>query len=183
MTTDGAGPTATDVASGNAIASALLRIEWCLPRSTQTVPLARSLLDTTLAIIGVTDDCRAHIALAMTEACANAVRHAHGPHEYRITITIDRRECTIDVDDQGIGLHPPHADNTDAELPHLAGHAPEQPNGRHPYRHGHGLRIIRAFTDTLELRPVRPHGLSVRMRKTLTWKPDHAVAPTTSDGP
>jgi serine/threonine-protein kinase RsbW len=181
MTTDSADPAATGVASANATAFTLLRIEWCLPRSVQSVALARSLLDTTLALIGVTEDCRAHLALAMTEACANVVRHAHGLHEYRITITIDRHECTIDVDDQGIGLHP-YAENTDADLPHSAGHAPEQPN-TDPNGHGHGLRIIRAFTDTLELRPVQPHGLSVRMRKILTWKPDLTATPTTSDAP
>jgi serine/threonine-protein kinase RsbW len=181
MTTDRAGPTGTDVASGNAAVLTLLRIEWCLPRSVSTVPLARSLLDTTPAVIGVTDGCRAHLALAMTEACANAVRHAHGSDEYRIAIAIDQHECTIQVDDQGIGLHPPQAENTDADRPHPAGYAPEQPD-RHPNGHGHGLGIIRVFTDALELRSVRPHGLSVRMRKTLTWKPGQAAAPTTSDG-
>lgn len=173
MTTDSTRPTSTDTPT-----APLLRIEWCLPRRTETVPLARSLLDTTLALIGVSDDCRAHLALAMTEACANAVRHAHGPQQYRITIAIDRHECTIDVDDQGIGLDPEHAENTDADLPDPAEAAPAHPNG-----HGHGLQLIRAFTDKLELRPVQPHGLSVRMRKTLTWKPDQPAAPTASDGP
>jgi len=105
-------------------------------------------------------------------------RYRSSTPEYRITIAIDRHECDVDVDvdDHGIGLHSPQAENADADLPHPAGHAPEQPNG-----HGHGLRLIRAFTDTLELRPVQPHGLSVRMRKTLTWKRDQAAAPTTSD--
>jgi serine/threonine-protein kinase RsbW len=162
MTTESNAPDGAELAVGIAAAPTLLRIEWCLPRSNHTVSQARSLLDATLALLGVADTCRDHLALVITEACANAVRHAHGPHDYRIVITIDRHECVIDVDDQGVGLQPQHVKITDGDRPRPA----RRNNGN-----GYGLQIIHALTDRLELRPVQPHGLVVHMRKTLTWKP------------
>ena len=46
------------------------------PRDATSVPLTRRVLDAALASLGVTEDCRADVRLALSEACTNVVRHA-----------------------------------------------------------------------------------------------------------
>ena len=51
-----------------------LRLALRLPRDdTGAVTVTRQVLDAALAAMGVTNECRGDIALALTEACANAV--------------------------------------------------------------------------------------------------------------
>src|SRR5690242_3646600 len=139
----------------NAAALPLLRFSWHLPRRAETVPLARHLLETMPTHLGVADECRRDLALAMTEACTNAVRHAHQTNDYQVTITIDGDDCVVAVVDRGIGLDHHRTDGADP---------PDRV--RESVR---GLEIIRACTEVLELCPGLPRGLSVRMRKALTW--------------
>ena len=109
--------------------------------------------------MGVAQACRFDIALALTEACTNAIDHAHGVNEYQVMVTANDDQCVIDVVDSGVGLDQQHigAASANSDLQQL------------PPDRGRGLRLIRACTDTLELRPVQPHGLAIRMVKRLTW--------------
>src|ERR1700723_3347170 len=51
-----------------------------LPRDAASVPVSRQVLDGCLETLGVTEDTRIDIALALSEACANVVQHARsGP--------------------------------------------------------------------------------------------------------
>jgi serine/threonine-protein kinase RsbW len=138
-----------------------LELAWRLPRQATTVSMARRLLNTALTLMGVSDDCRADLAQALTEACANAVRHAHGASEYQVMVTTGPDRCVVEVIDSGIGLDHQRLDGTglDGPVPALTGG-------------GRGLWLIRACTDTVETRPVHPRGLAIRMSKTLTWKSD-----------
>jgi serine/threonine-protein kinase RsbW len=135
------------------------QLAWRLPRRAATVPMARQLLDRALALMGVAQDCRFDIALALTEACTNAIRHAHGANEYQVTVTTNDDQCVIEVVDSGVGLDRQRIveAGADSDLRHL------------PPDRGRGLRLIRACTDIVELRPVQPHGLAIRMVKRLTW--------------
>ena len=49
------------------------------------------------------------IALALTEACTNVIRHAYpdGDGEMTITCRIDDGDLALDISDQGTGIHPP----------------------------------------------------------------------------
>jgi len=144
------------VSSARAAMPMRFEVAWCLPRRATTVPMARRLLDTALTLMGVSDDCRADIALAITEACANAVRHAHGATEYHIRVIADGDRCVMEIVDSGVGLdHLPH----DGEAPDLS-------------ERGRGLRLMRACTDTVETGSAHPRGLTLRMSKTLTWSTD-----------
>jgi serine/threonine-protein kinase RsbW len=141
-----------------------LRLVLRVPRDFATVCTVRRMVDRALADIGVVDDCRADITLALSEACTNAVNHAVAGETYEVVVTVDRDRCVVEVIDDGIGFDLGSGDGEPCEV---------------TAEHGRGLHLIRAFTDGLELRRIDPYGLAVRMSKTLTWTPD---APATWAG-
>ena len=138
---------------------------WRLPRRPATVSMARRLLNTALTLMGVSEACRADIALAITEACSNAVCHARGASEYQVRVTTGHDRCVMEVIDCGVGLDHRHLDG--------AGPAGDLTDAM---EHGRGLRLIRACTDTVELRLGHPGGLTIRMSKKLTWTADATIA-------
>jgi serine/threonine-protein kinase RsbW len=128
-----------------------IRLSLSLPRDRSTVPMTRRVLDAALAVFSVTKDCRDDIGLAVGEACANAVQHAHTGADYEVTVTIQEDRCIIDVVDDGDGI-------IEDEVPDPA---PDAESGR-------GLKIIHAFADMVELRRRQPHGMTLRIVKLLT---------------
>src|SRR5687768_1386393 len=127
-----------------------VRLTLSLPRDRSTVPLIRRVLDSALAVLSVTKDCRADIGLAIGEACANAVQHAEVGADYQVTVTIQDERCVIDVVDEGFGVA--------AGDERVA--SPDEESGR-------GLRIIRALADVVEMRRAQPRGTMLRIIKTL----------------
>jgi serine/threonine-protein kinase RsbW len=128
-----------------------MRLALSLPRDRSTVPLTRRVLDSALAVLGITRECRDDIGLAIGEACANAVEHAQQGSEYEVTVTIHDDQCVIDVIDGGLGVDP-------NAVPDEVG----------PYEEtGRGLRIIRALADAVEIRRRQPRGASLRIVKSL----------------
>jgi serine/threonine-protein kinase RsbW len=73
--------------------------------------MVRRLLNTALTIMEASEDCRADIALAVSEACANAVRHAHEATEYQVIVTTSHDRCVVEVIDNGVGLDRRHVDS------------------------------------------------------------------------
>jgi len=134
-----------------------LRLSARLPCEATSVAVVRRLVDGALAAIGVEDECRADIVLALNEACSNAVEHARTATEYEVAVTVDRKRCVAEVIDHGVG---PASTPVDIGRSDPSAHR------------GRGLQLIHAVTDGLELRGVEPHGLAVRMTKLLTWSPD-----------
>jgi serine/threonine-protein kinase RsbW len=128
-----------------------MRIAFSLPRTAESVPVARHVLDRIFNLVGVRRDCRDEIAVAVSEACTNAVRHGGGKPVYELAAEAVADRCVITVD----------SDSSLPEAP-IAMPAPEAANGR-------GLALMRFMTDSLELRRRRGGGLSVRMSKTLSW--------------
>jgi serine/threonine-protein kinase RsbW len=129
-----------------------VRLSLFLPRDSASVPMARRVLSTTLAMAGVTDECRTDILLALAEACANAVAHATPADSYEVTVRIDDAECQIEVVDAGAGFD--HSARLPDEVPVLADS-------------GRGLHIIRSLADDFDLRPNTPTGTLVRFVKRL----------------
>jgi serine/threonine-protein kinase RsbW len=153
MTAADSDPDSRDGVVGAGAGPSRLQLQSCMPRRAPTVSTARHLVDTALALVGVAEDCRADIALALTEACANAVRHAQGD-EYQIIVRTDGDQCVVEVIDDGAGPDRHRIDRID---------------GQHPAEHGRGLALIRACTDAFEFRRLHPHGSTIRMSKELTW--------------
>jgi serine/threonine-protein kinase RsbW len=80
-----------------------------LPATPQAVPLARHDVLDTLAQVGLADPTlRTNIALAVSEATSNAVRHAYPPDridgQLDIAVTRAHDSVTVTVSDEGLGM-------------------------------------------------------------------------------
>jgi len=129
-----------------------MKIALSLPRTGESVAVARRSLDRILALFGVRPDCRGEIALAVSEACSNAVQHGDGPATYEVAAESENSQCVITIDDHGPGVAP-----TVDTMP-----GPTALTGR-------GMALMKAMTDELEFRPGNGGGLSVRLSKRLRW--------------
>jgi serine/threonine-protein kinase RsbW len=135
-----------------------VRLALYLPRDAVSVPLTRRILVAALASLGVTEDCRADIQLAVAEACGNVIRHAGPADEYEVTVSFDDEQCTIDVVDRGPGM-------PETAVP--VEPAPDEESGR-------GLHLIRMLADRFDLRS-DARGTALRFVKRLVWTPDAAA--------
>jgi len=133
----------------------VIRLVLYLPRDTETVPLARRVLDGALSTAGVESDCRADIGLALTEACANVVAHARDVDQYQVAITAEGQRCTIEVSDAGPQVVEP--EELSRPMP-----GPRTESGR-------GLHIIRAVMDAAEVVAGPAGGVVIRMVKRLVY--------------
>ena len=68
-----------------------LTMDLSLPRDRASVVRARHVLDTLLSLVDATDECRAQLALLITEACANAVLHSDRNIPIELAIALDDR--------------------------------------------------------------------------------------------
>jgi serine/threonine-protein kinase RsbW len=123
-----------------------------MPRTAGSVAMVRHMLNGAMSALGVTDACRAEVVLAASEACSNAVEHAHDSGDYRVAVAVKQGWCAVEVVDTGVGMN--------GRVP-AGGMPPAAVFG------GRGLPIMRAVTDTLDLRPNYPSGLTVRFTKRL----------------
>jgi serine/threonine-protein kinase RsbW len=139
-----------------------MKIALWLPRTADSVYLARHVLDRIFSAFGVRPDCRQEIALAVSEACTNVVRHADGPAEYRLAAESTDSECTIVVDDDGPGLTAPQP----TEMPAI-----DTTGGR-------GFPLMRTLSDRVEVQRRHGGGVSIRLRKNLRWHPGAPGAAT-----
>jgi serine/threonine-protein kinase RsbW len=121
-----------------------------LPRERHTVRAARLVLETSLHEAGVVDDDVADLAVALSEACSNVVRHAAGAPCYRVDISLDDDECTMVVADDGAGFR--------ARGPEMP--PPGSEGGR-------GLALIDALVDRCRIDAVPGAGSRITMQKSL----------------
>jgi serine/threonine-protein kinase RsbW len=132
-----------------------MNVAFWLPRTAASVAVARQTLEKIFTALGVRFDCRDEIALAVSEACSNAVRHGSGQPGYEIEAESEDSHCVITVNNDGSGL----GESTPYAMP-----AADAVTGR-------GLAIMRITTDSVAFRR-RSGGLSVRLSKRLRWKDD-----------
>jgi serine/threonine-protein kinase RsbW len=135
------------------------KVTLCLPREAASVPVSRKVLDGCLATLGVTADTRTDIALALSEACANAVVHAGSDAEYGVTASARDGRCVIEVVNAGSGP---------VALPAPGSPAPLSAE------HGRGLTIMDAVVDSLELTGNGRQGTTIHFEKDLDWVPGAA---------
>lgn len=128
-------------------------MEFCLslslPRDARYVGLLRKVTACIFDDLGAPPEAADDIELALTEACANAVRHAIGTAEYTVGVTIDADGCEIEVADVGPGFEPPVDDGGDPDV--------ETETGR-------GLLLMRALVDDLKFTR-HASAMSVMLRK------------------
>jgi serine/threonine-protein kinase RsbW len=138
-----------------------MNVALSLPRDVASVPVTRQVLDSCLERLGVMPETRADIALALSEACANVIRHAGPGAEYEVIASTTDGRCVIEVVDNG-------SRDGNKLPPVMSGQ--NVPEHGMP-EHGRGLRIIDAVTDELSLTGNGPAGTTVRFEKVLNWVP------------
>jgi anti-sigma regulatory factor (Ser/Thr protein kinase) len=129
-----------------------LEISLDLPRDAELVAQTRRTLDGALREAGVEEDCRHDIRLALTEACANVIKHAEHSTVYHVDVTVENSDCVIEVTDDGGGFNP------SAVRP-----------GEVLDEAGRGLQIVAAVTDGLDVVSIDGVGTVLRFTKHLTW--------------
>jgi serine/threonine-protein kinase RsbW len=133
-----------------------LTMTLSLPRQPSSVTRARQVLSTLLSLTDADDDVRGHLALLISEACANAVMHGRADSTVDIGIAIDDHDCVLEVGNRG---DDPDGAGLRAQLPE-----PLRVGGR-------GLPLIAALSDTAAFTAGRPGEVLLRMTKKLTPRP------------
>jgi serine/threonine-protein kinase RsbW len=124
-----------------------------LPRRPSSVTRARHVLTTLLSLTDASEDSRGHLAVLISEACANAVMHADPDSTVDINIVIDDHDCLIEVGNRG--SNPDGAGlTTDLPDPLTIG--------------GRGLPLIAALADTAAFVAGQPGQVLLRITKHLT---------------
>ncbi|MEV6103268.1 ATP-binding protein [Streptomyces sp. NPDC051940] len=139
-----------------------MSIWWSLHlrREAASVPLARRLLLGAMETAGVDPDISFDLALALTEACANAVEYGGDTttDDYRVTAFIDGDQCRIEVIDSGPGFR----GNLDSRQ--RGPHAPLRAEG------GRGLFLIESLADHVDIHNREGRGAVVSFGKILKWR-------------
>lgn len=112
----------------------LVRMELALPRDARYVGVMRNVIGGVLTDLGAPEDATEDIQLALTEACANAVRHAVGTAEYSVRLGVSADAVEIEIIDMGPGFRPPEP----GDRPDLSSES------------GRGLLLIDALVDDCE---------------------------------
>lgn len=133
----------------------LFSLQLSLPRDARFVGLLRNVAACVFEDIGAPREATDDIKVALTEACANAVRHAVGSNEYSVGFTVDAEGCEIEVVDLGPGFELPTA----ADLADLDGEEPDPDTET-----GRGVLLMRALVDDLQFTR-QESGTSVTLRK------------------
>lgn len=107
-----------------------------LPREMDSVPAVRRLLRCALANLRIDRQSGTDLEIALTEACANVVRHADGADHFEVLLHVGEDRCAIDVIDNGSGF-----DTT------LAGSLPTRVDSER----GRGLMLIEALSENVRM--------------------------------
>ena len=136
-----------------------VNIVLCLPRDDSTVPMLRHITACALAELGVVPEIIDDVALAVTEACANVVRHSGVDDEYEVRLSLQDAWCEISVVDTGHGF-----DSTSLGVA-MAASSEER---------GRGVALMKALVDDVRFESRPEAGTIVHLVKEL---------PVLADGP
>jgi len=135
-------------------------IALSLPRDEQTIPVSRHIAATAMAEIGVAEDSVDDIAVALSEACTNVLKHSGPGDEFEVSLEVDDDQCVIRVVDRGRGF-----DSESLGFGHADTSAEE----------GRGIEIMRALVDQVRFIPKPEAGTIVHLEKTLDFEDDRFV--------
>lgn len=110
-----------------------------VPSSTENLALIRDFVANVGAQAGLTEDDVAKLELAVDEACANVIEHAHGHDEGKevtVRATFDALTLRIEVADEGLGFDPTEVST-----------APVEQMVHDRRTGGLGLRVMRSLMD------------------------------------
>ncbi len=127
-----------------------------LPRDEASVPLTRRLIAQSLEVVGVEPDTVSDVEIALSEACANVLRHAQVGDAYQVRAGFDEQRAFLEIIDEGEGPGP--------EQPGTEEAAEEAESGR-------GIALMRALMDKVRFESHVGDGSSVILEKRLQWRP------------
>jgi serine/threonine-protein kinase RsbW len=125
-----------------------------LPRDEQTIPVSRHIAVNAMSEVGVNEDCTQDIAIALTEACTNVLKHSGPGDEFEVSLEVDDDQCVIRVVDTGHGF-----DSESLGFSH-ADTGAEQ---------GRGIELMRALVDSVKFISKPEAGTIVHLEKTLEF--------------
>ena len=126
-----------------------------LPRDEASVPVTRRLIAQALRVVGVEPDTVSDVEIALSEACANVLRHAQVGDSYEVRAGFDQERAFLEIIDQGAGL----ADTSSLEPDDDA-------------ESGRGVTLMRALMDRVHFESRTGDGASVILEKRLRFLPD-----------
>ena len=129
----------------------------CLPRDSSTLSVVRHIASSALEELGVVDGEIEDVALALTEAAANVVKHSEVDDKYEVHLVIENNTCEIRVVDSGRGF------DSDSLGVNMAGPSEER---------GRGMALIAALVDSVRFESRPEAGTIVHLVKDLTLRPD-----------
>jgi serine/threonine-protein kinase RsbW len=142
-----------------------IKFSLSLPRDVVSIPVVRHICSRSLGVLGVQRECLEDVRLALTEACANVLLHAHADDEYEVSVDIDDWTAVIEVTDRGGGF---------AEM---VATCMTQPGGApdglsRVAERGRGILLMRALMDHVRFHAVDgpPGGTRVHLEKRLRWE-------------
>jgi len=107
-------------------------MELSLPTEARYVGMMRNVAECVLSDLGVPDEANSDIQLAVTEACANAVRHSD-TGQYSVHLAVGSDGCEVEVVDEGSGFEPTDITQNGSE-----------------FESGRGLWLMQALVDDLQ---------------------------------
>ena len=122
-----------------------------LPREVDSVPAVRRLLRCALAVLRVDRQSGTDLEIALTEACANVVKHATGADRFEVHLDVAEDRCAIDVLDNGSGFDPAAQDGDTS---------PKAESER-----GRGLFLIKALSDNVRMHSAPRSGSLIHFEK------------------
>lgn len=135
-----------------------------LPRDARTVPVARHICREALRELGVLEECRSDIEVALTEACTNVLEHSGPGDNYEVDVILAEEQCVIRVVDHGHGF-----DSAGPLVP-----APAGAEG------GRGIALMHALVDQVQFRSRPQEGTVVYLEKELAYEEGAPVPYLTS---
>ena len=129
----------------------------CLPRDSSTLPVVRHIAAFALDELGVDREATEDVALALTEAAANVVKHSGAGDQYEVHLLLEDKLCEIRVVDTGHGF-----DSTSLGVA-MAGPSDAQ---------GRGMALMAALVDSVRFESKPEAGTIVHLVKDLNLRPN-----------
>lgn len=142
-----------------------IEISLSLPRERGSVSAVRRIVAGAMAEVGVEESCAADVELALTEGCANVVRHATSTDRYSVRFTLDRVAAIVVISDDGTGFPVNGAHR-------MAGALAEG---------GRGIALMEMLMDQADFRAREGHGTQVELTKKIVFA-DSSLGHEVADG-
>jgi serine/threonine-protein kinase RsbW len=133
-----------------------IKLSLSLPRDEISIPVVRKICSRALEALGVTSECIDDVEVALSEACANVLRHARANDEYEVSAGVSQEVAVIEVVDHGGGF----------DIAALSGEETDLTAER-----GRGIQLMRALMDEVKFTVAdgERRETRVRLKKILVW--------------